>query len=399
MYHRELGERVAARGRRPPGAAAPGRDRRRPGASVTPPGRARLRGSDRRPRAGAAGRAHRRRPPPLVHGRHHRPAEGRDLGAGHPARLRAGLREHAARPRAAHHPRRGRCGGTPLPRPGQPARDARSRRRSCTRPRPTSSTPRCRSGGSGRAAPADRVDGDAMCRGDRARAGDRPLGGGRHWCCGGWSTPSNARRRAGGPTTSRRCSGSTAPARWSSRPPRTLSCRAGDDASTTRSARAKAVGFGLSLTSEPGEAATAQLPSRSQRAGPRRRRARRDPRLGRSGRARGRGVDRCRLLQRPRADRGDVPRDRRPAPRGARRLGDPTRGRHHHPARARLGLHQHGRREGLARRGRGGAEGAPRRRRRARRRRPRRRVGRVGRGGGRPGAPVPRPTRTPSANG
>ena len=54
-------------------------------------------------------------------------------------------------------------------------------------------------------------------------------------------------------------------------------------------------------------------------------------------------------------------------------------GRHHHPARPRLGLHQHRRREGLPRGGRGRAEGAPRRVRRRRGRRARRALRRAGR--------------------
>ena len=78
----------------------------------------------------------------------------------------------------------------------------------------------------------------------------------------------------------------------------------------------------------------------------------------------------ARLLQGRGEDRGDV----RPTLDGERWVmpGDfaTRRGRRHdHPARPRLGVHQHRRREGLPRRGRGGAQGAPRRVRRGRRRR------------------------------
>ena len=63
-----------------------------------------------------------------------------------------------------------------------------------------------------------------------------------------------------------------------------------------------------------------------------------------------------------------------------RRLRDHRRGRHAQPARSWFGVHQHRRREGLSRGGRGRAEGAPRRVRRGRRRRARRAVPGAGRG-------------------
>ena len=72
-----------------------------------------------------------------------------------------------------------------------------------------------------------------------------------------------------------------------------------------------------------------------------------------------------------------VDRRRRGALGRPRRLGDDRGRRHASPARTRVGVHQHGRREGLPRGGRGGAEGAPGRVRRGRRRRPRRAAGRA----------------------
>ena len=60
----------------------------------------------------------------------------------------------------------------------------------------------------------------------------------------------------------------------------------------------------------------------------------------------------------------DVPHVRGPALERARRLGRGERRRHAAPARPRLGVHQHRRREGLPRGGRGGAEDAPGRARR-----------------------------------
>ena len=59
----------------------------------------------------------------------------------------------------------------------------------------------------------------------------------------------------------------------------------------------------------------------------------------------------------PRAQRAHVRRDRRRALVAARRHGDDRRRRHRAPARARFAVHQHRRREGVPRRGRGGAQG------------------------------------------
>ena len=79
--------------------------------------------------------------------------------------------------------------------------------------------------------------------------------------------------------------------------------------------------------------------------------------------------------ERSRALGAHVRRDRRRALVAARRHGDDRRRRHRPPARARLAVHQHRRREGVPRRGRGGAEDAPARVRRGRRRRSRTRSG------------------------
>ena len=72
-----------------------------------------------------------------------------------------------------------------------------------------------------------------------------------------------------------------------------------------------------------------------------------------------------RLLQGPREVGEDVPRDRRRALLGARRLRPDRGGQPGHPARPRLQLRQHRRREGLPRGGRDGDQGPPRRLRRA----------------------------------
>ena len=70
----------------------------------------------------------------------------------------------------------------------------------------------------------------------------------------------------------------------------------------------------------------------------------------------------------PAEDRRRVPDDRRSSVVDPRRPRHGRGRRHDHPARSRLGVHQHRRREGVPRGGRGGVEGAPRRRRRQRRR-------------------------------
>ena len=65
-----------------------------------------------------------------------------------------------------------------------------------------------------------------------------------------------------------------------------------------------------------------------------------------------------RVLQGSGEDRGDVPRRRRRALVGARRPRGGRRRRDDHPARPRVGVDQHRRREGVPRRGRSGPEGA-----------------------------------------
>ena len=82
-----------------------------------------------------------------------------------------------------------------------------------------------------------------------------------------------------------------------------------------------------------------------------------------------------------------------------RRPGHGRGGRHDHRLRPGLAVHQHRRREGLPRGGRGGAQGPPGGLRRGGGRRARRAVGRAGRGRGRsrapaPGSPPPTSTRT-----
>ena len=102
----------------------------------------------------------------------------------------------------------------------------------------------------------------------------------------------------------------------------------------------------------------------------------------------------ARLLRRRGQDGGDVPDGRRGALGVPRRHGDRRGGRHGRAARTRLGEHQHGRREGLPRRGRDGAEepsGGGRRRGGGRARRA---VGRAGGGGGRADWRPPRRSRT-----
>ena len=97
------------------------------------------------------------------------------------------------------------------------------------------------------------------------------------------------------------------------------------------------------------------------------------------GRLARRGHVPARVLQGPGEDRGDVPRRRRRALVGARRPRAHRGRRHDHRARARLGVDQHRRREGVPRGGRGGGEVARRGVRRRRRRRARRALGRAGR--------------------
>ena len=133
-------------------------------------------------------------------------------------------------------------------------------------------------------------------------------------------------------------------------------------------------------------------------------RARRRPPTGRArcGRqARPARARAARVLHGPGEDGGDVPGDRRRAVVGARRP-RPHRGRrHHHRARARLGVDQHRRREGVPRGGRVGAEVERRGVRRRRRRRARRALGRARHRGraGRGRAPLPRSSPSPSTPG
>ena len=149
-------------------------------------------------------------------------------------------------------------------------------------------------------------------------------------------------------------------------------------------------GFGASETGGQGQIGrrrrAATIPSRA--ALPRRTTRRpcstttsRPGRAGRRRQARPARPHPARLLQGPGEDRGDVPRGRRRALVGARRPRAHRGRRHDHRARARLGVDQHRRREGVPRRGRGGAEGARRRVRRGRRRRARRALGRARRRG------------------
>ena len=95
VFHRSLGERVAPSAT---GCQAPlliEIDDGRGVARVGGAGRDRLRRAPRRARAAPAHRAVRRRPAALVHGRHHRPAEGCALAPGHAAQLRRGLSPRA----------------------------------------------------------------------------------------------------------------------------------------------------------------------------------------------------------------------------------------------------------------------------------------------------------------
>ena len=87
----------------PPIAARPRRRRPRPHAERAPHRRDRrrrwglgVRGAHPRPQAVRPRRPLGRRPPPLVHGRHHGPTEGRALAPGHVARVRPDRRLRAA---------------------------------------------------------------------------------------------------------------------------------------------------------------------------------------------------------------------------------------------------------------------------------------------------------------
>ena len=152
----------------------------------------------------------------------------------------------------------------------------------------------------------------------------------------------------------------------------------------------EAVGFGVALDDGPGPERDRALHARPQRPPARRRRPRRHPGLGRGRRARRPHLVRDRLLQGSRAQRGHLPRDRGHDVRHAGRSGAARSRRHAGAPRARVQLHQLGRREDLARGGGGGAQGAPGRVRRGGDGRSRRRVGpdrRRGRGDDRCCAP------------
>ena len=105
MYHRSLGDRVAAARDRLPQAPHAHRDRRR-WPRDRPAGSIAYDELIARPRPAPAHRALRRRPPALVHGRHHRPAEGRALAPGHAARLRRSSPPTRCRARRPSDPRR-----------------------------------------------------------------------------------------------------------------------------------------------------------------------------------------------------------------------------------------------------------------------------------------------------
>ena len=156
----------------------------------------------------------------------------------------------------------------------------------------------------------------------------------------------------------------------------------------------EAVGFGVALTTGPGQSETARF-----RLGPNARLLTADDRdvAPGSGEA---GVlavhTSCAVAYYKDPERSAITfREIDGTPlRHARRLRDRRPRRHPHPARAGLELHQLGRREGVARGGRGGPEGAPRRHRRGRDGRPRRRVGRDRRRGRRAPPATIRPTPT-----
>ena len=99
-----------------------------------------------------------------------------------------------------------------------------------------------------------------------------------------------------------------------------------------------------------------------------------EPGQRRARHGRGQRLPPRRLLQGPGQVRRDLQDVRGQAVVDPRRLGAGQPRRHASPARARLGVHQHGRREGLPRRGRGGAEAAPGRARRGVRGHPRRAI-------------------------
>ena len=101
------------------------------------------------------------------------------------------------------------------------------------------------------------------------------------------------------------------------------------------------------------------LPALAAHQGSDRGRARGGARLGRDRRARRRRRGATeRLLQGRRQDEDDVPHRRRHPLRDPGRLRDGRGRRQHHASRARLGLHQHRRREGVPGGGRGGAQAA-----------------------------------------
>ena len=137
----------------------------------------------------------------------------------------------------------------------------------------------------------------------------------------------------------------------------------------------EALGMGQSVSTAGGHVDDRQVRARRERPGHHRRRPRRRARArARSGGSRSAASSPSATTRTRRSRRRTFVEIRRRPLLDARRLRHGRGRRHAHAARPRLGVHQHRRREGLPRGGRGGAEDAPRRARRRRRRRARREV-------------------------
>ena len=118
----------------------------------------------------------------------------------------------------------------------------------------------------------------------------------------------------------------------------------------------EAVGMGQSVSSAGGTADTAKFMVGENTRVVDEDRPRREAGLGRDRPRRRRRLPAHRVLQGRGQVGGHLPHDRRTPLLGAGRLRPGRGGRHDHPPRPRLGVHQHGRREGVPRGGRGGPQ-------------------------------------------
>ena len=314
------------------------------------------------PRPGAADRALGRRPPALVHRRHHRPAQGRALAPGHAARVRADRRLRAAGRDAVRL-------GRPADRRRAAAGATGARRscrcsppRSCTRPRSTRPTPRSRSAAPSCCSTRGHTDGDTICATiERERpsvleiVGDVLMRRIAHAL-----DAADARGEPYDLSSLRRIHNSGA---MVSAPLKDALLSRGTMHVYDSLGSSEAVGFGVALD----DRARARARPRASRSAPTRACSPTATATSHPARARSAcspstprapsATTRIPSAARPRSARSTARLYADP-----RRPGAARRRRHADAARARLELHQLRRREDLARGGRGGAQGAPGRR-------------------------------------